>query len=186
MDDSRIIELFFERSEQAIAELSDKYGSVCSRIAQNILNDQFDSEECVNDAYLSVWNSIPPQHPNSLAAYVCSIVRNLALKKYHWNTAKKRNSTYDVALEEIAEYLPSNSYVEDELRAKELAECVNSFLDTLDRQDRIMFVRRYWHADPLDDLAGLFNTSKHYVSVRLSRIRKALRKHLIQEGYLYE
>ena len=110
MDDDRIIELFFERSEQAIVELSGKYGSVCSRIAQNILNDQLDSEECVNDAYLVVWNSIPPQRPDSLAGYVCSIVRNIALNKYHRNTAKKRNSVYDVALEEIAEYLPSGSF----------------------------------------------------------------------------
>lgn len=186
MDDSRIVELFFARSEQAIAELSNKYGSVCSRIALNILNDQLDSEECVNDAYLSVWNSIPPKHPDSLAGYVCSIVRNLALKRYHQNTAKKRNSIYDVALEEIAEYLPSKSYVEDEIQANELEECINSFLATLDRQDRIIFVRRYWYADSLDGLAGLFHTSRHYVSVRLSRIRKALRKHLIREGYLYE
>lgn len=186
MEDSRIIELFFERSEQAIAELSDKYGAVCSGIALNILNDQLDSEECVNDAYLGVWNSIPPEHPDSLAGYVCSIVRNLALKKYHQNTAKKRNSTYDVALEEIAEYLPSKSYVEDEIQANELAECINSFLATLDRQDRIMFVRRYWYSDSMDELSELFHVSKHYISVRLSRIRKALRKHLIQEGYLYE
>ena len=89
MEDDRIIELFFERSEQAIAELSRKYGTVCNRIAQNILNDRLDSEECLNDAYLSVWNSIPPQRPDSLAGYVCSFVRNLALKKYHRNTAKK-------------------------------------------------------------------------------------------------
>ncbi len=186
MEDDRIIELFFERSEQAIAELSRKYGTVCNRIAQNILNDRLDSEECLNDAYLSVWNSIPPQRPDSLAGYVCSFVRNLALKKYHRNTAKKRNSTYDVALEEIAEYLPSGSYAEDELQAKELATCINDFLDTLDRQDRIMFVRRYWYSDTLDELSDLFHSSKHYISVRLSRIRKDLRKHLIQEGYLYE
>ena len=186
MDDDRIIELFFKRSEQAIVELSGKYGSVCSRIAQNILNDQLDSEECVNDAYLVVWNSIPPQRPDSLAGYVCSIVRNIALNKYHRNTAKKRNSIYDVALEEIAEYLPSGSYVEDDIQAKGLSECINGFLDALDRQDRIMFVRRYWYSDSMDELSELFHVSKHYISVRLSRIRKALRKHLIQEGYLYE
>ena len=186
MDDNRIIELFFARSEQAIAELSSKYGFICDRIAENILNDQLDSEECVNDAYLVVWNSIPPQRPDSLACYVCSIVRNLALKKYHQNTAKKRNSIYDVALEEIAEFIPAKASVEDMLQAKELAKCINSFLNVLDPQSRIMFVRRYWHSDSMDELSELFHLSKHYISVRLSRIRKALKKHLIQEGFLHE
>ena len=113
-------------------------------------------------------------------------IPNIALNKYHRNTAKKRSSIYDVALEEIAEYLPSGSYVEDDIQAKELAACINGFLDALDRQDRIMFVRRYWYSDSMDELSELFHVSKHYISVRLSRIRKALRKHLIQEGYLYE
>ena len=93
MDDSKIIELFFERSEQAIIELSNKYGAICSKVADNILNNRLDSEECVNDAYLGVWNTIPPQRPNPLLSYVCRIVRNLALKKYHENTAQKRNSS---------------------------------------------------------------------------------------------
>ena len=100
MDDSKIIELFYERSEQAIIELSKKYGTVCTKVAKNILNDVRDTEECVNDAYLGAWNTIPPQRPNPLLSYVCRIVRNLAIKKYHANTAVKRNSIYDVALDE--------------------------------------------------------------------------------------
>ena len=100
LDDRKIIELFFERSEQAIIELSNKYGSVCSKVAFNILNNMQDTEECVNDAYLGTWNTIPPQKPDPLLSYVCRIVRNLALKKYHENTAQKRNSFYDVALDE--------------------------------------------------------------------------------------
>lgn len=182
MDDSKIIELFFERSEQAIVELSNKYGPVCIRIAENILNNRLDSEECVSDAYLGVWNTIPPQRPDPLLSYVCRIVRNLALKKYHANTAQKRNSVYDVALEEIAECLPSPASVEDEAAANETAGIINSFLETLDQQSRILFVRRCWHADSIEELAGLFNTSRHYISVRLSRIRKALRKYLAKEG----
>ena len=154
MDDSKIIELFYERSEQAIIELSHKYGTVCTKVANNILNDVRDTEECVNDAYLGAWNTIPPQNPNPLLSYVCRIVRNLAIKRYHSNTAKKRNSIYDVAL------------------------------DGLDKESRVMFVRRYWYADSISDLAQLFHTSNHNVSVRLSRIRNKLKKHLIQEGVL--
>ena len=154
MDDSKIIDLFYERSEQAIIELSQKYGTVCTKVANNILNDVRDTEECVNDAYLGAWNTIPPQNPNPLLSYVCRIVRNLAIKRYHSNTAKKRNSIYDVAL------------------------------DGLDKESRVMFVRRYWYADSISDLAQLFHTSNHNVSVRLSRIRNKLKKHLIQEGVL--
>ena len=182
MEDIQIIELFFERSEQAIVELSAKYGAVCRRVADNILNDRLDAEECVNDAYLGVWNTIPPERPDPLVSYVCRIVRNLALKKYHGNTAQKRNSTYDVALDEIAECIPSRSSVEDEVEAGEVARMIDRFLETLERPDRILFVRRYWHADSIEELAALFQRSRHYVSVRLSRIRKALGQYLKKEG----
>ena len=147
MDDSKIIELFFERSEQAIIELSNKYGAICSKVADNILNNRLDSEECVNDAYLGVWNTIPSERPNPLLSYVCRIVRNLALKKYHENTAQKRNSYYDVALDEIADCISASFSIEDEIMAKEVAGVIDDFLETLDQQSRIMFIRRYWHAD---------------------------------------
>ena len=182
LEDREIVALFFERSEQAIVELSDKYGAMCRKVAENILNDKLDSEECVNDAYLVVWNTVPPQQPDPLSSYLCSIVRNLALKKYHENTAKKRNSIYDVALEEIADCIPASYSVEDEVAAREVAELIESFLETLDRQDRILFVRRYFHADSIEDLAGLFHKSRHYISVRLSRIRKALKQYLAEKG----
>lgn len=182
MDDSRIIELFFARSEQAITELSHKYGAVCRRVAENILNDRLDAEECLNDAYLAVWNAIPPQRPDPLLSYVCRIVRNQALKRYQWNTAQKRCSVYDAALEEIAECVPSAVSVEQAVEAGEAARAVNRFLETLDRESRILFVRRCWHADSIGELAELFHLSEHAVSVRLSRIRKALRKRLEEEG----
>lgn len=182
LNDSKIIELFYERSEQAILELSQKYGSICKKIAGNILNDRRDAEECVNDAYLGVWNTIPPQNPNPLLSYVCRIVRNLAIKKYHANTAKKRNSIYDVALDELENCFPSSSSAEDEFNAIEAARIIDKFLETLDKESRIMFVRRYWHSDSITDIADLFQISKHTVSVRLSRIRARLKKHLIMEG----
>ncbi|MBQ6172913.1 MAG: sigma-70 family RNA polymerase sigma factor [Clostridia bacterium] len=150
MDDSKIIELFFERSEQAIIELSNKYGAIFSKVADNILNNRRDAEECVNDAYLGVWNTIPPQRPDPLLSYVCRIVRNLALKKYHENTAQKRNSYYDAALDEIEDCIPSSFSVENQIMAKEVAGVIDGFLETLDQQSRIMFIRRYWHADLYD------------------------------------
>ena len=182
MDDSKIIELFFERSEQAIIELSKKYGSTCRKVAENILNDKLDSEECVNDAFLGVWNTVPPQKPDPLISYVCRIVRNLALKKYHENTAQKRNSIYDVALDEISDCIPASFSVENEIEAKEVAGLIDSFLEGLDRKSRVLFVRRYWYADSIEDLSDLFNKSKHYISVRLSRIRKALKQYLTEKG----
>jgi RNA polymerase sigma-70 factor (ECF subfamily) len=182
MDDNKIIELFFARSEQAIIELSNKYGSICRKVADNVLHDRLDVEECLNDAYLGVWNSIPPQKPNPLLSYVCRIVRNLALKKYYENTAQKRNSFYDIALDEFEDCIPSSLSVEDEIEAKEVAVLINDFLETLDKPSRVMFFRRYWHADSIEDLANLFHSSKHYISVRLSRIRKSLRHYLEEKG----
>ena len=182
MDDKKIIELFYERSEQAITELSKKYGLLCEKIADNILNNHLDAEECVNDAYLAVWNTIPPQNPDSLVSYVCCIVRNQAIKKYHENTALKRNSIYDTSLDELEEVLPSSASVEGELEAKEVSAMIDRFLETLDKQSRTMFIRRYWYSDSIEEIALSFKTSKHYISVRLSRIRKALKKHLVKEG----
>ena len=182
MDDSKIIELFFKRQEQAIIELSNKYGSVCLKVAFNILNNKQDTEECVSDAYLGAWNTIPPQNPNPLLSYVCRIVRNLAIKKYHANTAAKRNSIYDVALDELENCFPSSVSVEDDFNVIETARIIDEFLATLNQKNRIMLVRRYWHSESIDDLAKLFQTSNHNISVRLSRTREKLKKYLIKEG----
>ncbi len=184
MEDREIIELFFARSEQAVAALADKYGSVLKKVARNILNDPRDAEECVNDAYLALWNAVPPARPDPLPVYACRVARNLALKKYHANAARKRNGAYDAALDELEDCLASPASVEDEVFAAETAAAVNRFLAALGQQDRVLFVRRYWYADSIEELAGRFGKSRHYISVRLSRIRKALRKHLTGEGVL--
>ena len=182
LDDREIIELFFERSEQAIMELSKKYGTICTKVAHNILNNKQDAEECVNDAYLGVWNTIPPQRPDSFISYVCRIVRNLAIKRYHFNTAVKRNSIYDVALDELEDCFPSAVSVEAEIDAKNVAREIDAFLETLEQENRVLFVRRYWHSDSIDELATLFGTSSHNISVKLSRMRKKLRNYLIRKG----
>ena len=182
MEDTAIIELFFARSESAVDELSRKYGWSCRRLAYNLLGSPEDAEECVNDAWLGVWNTIPPRRPESLYGYVCRIVRNLAITRYHANTAKKRDSRHDEVLEELAYCLPSGSTVEDEVDARETGRLINVFLGKLDNRNRIIFMRRYWYGDSIEDIAAMIGVSAHYVSVRLSRIRGRLRKYLREEG----
>ncbi len=184
LEDSKIIELFFERSEQAIIELSDKYGKRCTAIASNILNDLRDAEECVNDAYLAVWNSVPPEKPNPLLTYLCKIVRNLAIKRYRANTAKKRNSHYDIAFDELCEALKSKENIETELEEKRLSAAINGFLESLDKENRIIFVRRYYFSESISDIALLLGISNHAVSVKLSRLRERLKKRLTKEGFI--
>lgn len=184
MEDSKIISLFFARSEQAISELSNKYGKLCFHIANNILNNSEDSEECVNDAYLGAWNTIPPQRPNPLQTYICRITRNIAITRYHANTAKKRNSHYDIALEELEYCLESPQTAESGIMAKELTHLLNRYLSSLDTRSRVMFVRRYWYSESITDIANAFRMRPNTVTVQLSRMRARLRKFLIQEGYL--
>ena len=184
MDDRKIIDLFFARSEQAIDALTDKYGKLCQMIASNILGNQLDAEECVNDTYLAAWNTIPPQKPNPLRTYICKITRNIAVTRYHTNTAQKRNSHYDIALDELAECLCSAETAESHILAKELSHLLDRFLTSLDKRSRVMFVRRYWYADSVAQIARDFGMRPNSVSVQLSRIRSKLRNFLIKEGYL--
>lgn len=184
MKDEEIIALFFERSEQAITELETRYGTLCRRIALNILGNRQDAEECVNDAYLGLWNAIPPEKPHPLSGYVCRIVRNLSLKKYHANTAEKRNSSYDAALDELEDCLSAPETTESALSAKELTSLLNAFLGTLSKEDRMLFLRRYWFSDSVAELAKSFGISENNTSVRLSRIRGKLKQYLRKEGYL--
>lgn len=180
MDDRQIVSLFFERSEQAIAELSEKYGDLCLKIAGNILNDPQDAEECVNDAYLGAWNSIPPQNPNPLRSYVCRIVRNISLKRLRANSTVKRGSRFEVSLSELENCIPDNSF-EDHLSASELTAQINAFLSALNCDDRIMFIKRYWFSESLAEIADTFGITQHNVSVRLSRIRRKLHQYLNRE-----
>ena len=183
MKDEQIIELYLQRREKAVLETQAKYGSYCFCIAKNILGIKEDAEECVNDAYLGVWNTIPPNNPNPLLAYVCRIVRNLSIAKYHKNTALKRNSIYDAALDELEECLASERNVEEEISAKELSCLIDHFLDTLNQGNRVLFVRRYWYSDSITDIAMRMKLSENNVYVRLSRIRGKLKLYLKKEGY---
>ena len=184
MVDEKIIELFFERSEQAIKEVDAKYGRVYHNISYNILFDRMDAEECVNDAYLGAWNAIPPVRPNPLLTYLCKIVWNLSLKRYYMKEAIKRNSTYDVAMEELEAYLSSPNTVEAEVEAKELARIIESFLDTLSVENRVIFLRRYWFSDTYSDIAQRVGLTEKNVSVRLTRTRSKMREYLLERGVL--
>lgn len=177
MDDKQIIRLFFERSEQAITELSQKYGDLCMKIARSILNDHQDAEECVNDAYLGAWNSIPPQSPDPLRSYICRIVRNRSLKKLRANTAIKRGSRFEVSLSELEDCV-SDQTLDEQLSISELSAQIDAFLSALPKDDRVMFVKRYWFSESLSEIAAAFHITENNVSVRLSRIRVKLCQYL--------
>lgn len=180
MDDEKIIEMFFARSEQAIKELDIKYGKLCHKLAYNILGSRSDAEECVNDAYLGAWNAIPPAEPNPLQAYICKIVRNISLKLYYKREAAKRNSTYDIAMSEIEEVLPSPNTVEDEIEARELARIIEDFLETMTAENRVIFMLRYAYSDTYADIAKKVGLTEKNVSVRLSRIRQKMKQYMIE------
>lgn len=184
LEDSAIINLFFERSEQAIEALDKTYGSTVRKTAANILSDRLDVEECVNDTYLGCWNSIPPHRPDPLVSFVCRIARNQAVSRLRSQRAARRNSGLDLVLEELEEILPSDRDVEAEYMAKELASAVNRFLRDLDYGDRYLFVRRYWYADSLKDIAAAMHRRENQISVRLFRLREKLRNTLKKEGFL--
>ena len=184
MDDSKIIDLYWQRDEKAIEETDSKYGAYCRAVSMNILGVREDAEECVNDTYLAVWNAIPPQKPDPLRTFVCKIARNLAAAKYHANTAKKRNSRYDAALDELEGCFAAGSNVEEAYDAKELSEAINAFLSSLSYTDRFLFVRRYWYSDSMQDIAAMIGSTANSVAVRLYRLREKLRHYLIREGLL--
>lgn len=180
VEDEKIIELFFKRSEQAIRELDNKYGKVCHRLSHNIVNNRQDAEECVNDAYLGAWNAIPPEKPNPLLTYICKIVRNISLKIYYRKEAAKRSSTYTVAMEEIEACIADPNTVETEVEARELARIIESFLDTLTVENRVIFMRRYWFSDSCKEIAEFVGLTEKNISVRLSRIRQKMKEYLIE------
>lgn len=182
MEDEKIIALFEMRSERALTELDTKYGRVCRNVSHNILHCDEDVEECVNDAYLGVWNAIPPEHPNPLVTFVCRIVRNISLSRYAHRKTQKRCSVHDLCLHELDECVPAPDTVEASLDATELTQYIDEFLDTLGSTDRIAFVRRYWFFDDYPALAHRLGMTQGAVRVRLTRVRKRLKEFLEQRG----
>lgn len=183
MDDASIIELFRERDEKALAELKGKYDRLCCYVAGNVLSQREDVEECVNSAYYAVWNNIPPDSPDDLKTYLCRIVRNIAINRFKYNTAEKRNSAFTVSLEEISECVPART---DGVSDGALAEAISRFLKRLDDRHRKVFVRRYWYGDALSAIAERYGLNERTVATYLFRTRKQLKAFLQKEGYYYE
>lgn len=185
MEDREIIDLFFARSERAIVELSYKYGGVCRKVSFQILNNLEDVEECVNDAYLGVWNSIPPSRPDPLIAYVCRITKNVSLNKLRHRQALKRSHFAEIPLSEIESLeggIPAAENVEEQWSQEELNQSIDCFLRKLDQKSRVMFVKRYWFSQSTQSIAQEFGMRENSVTVKLFRIREKLRKHLEKEG----
>ena len=181
VSDISIIELFNSRSEKAVSALAEKYGKLCKGISFNILSNKEDSEECVNDTYLKVWNSIPPTKPDNLMAYVCRVARNIALDKLRYNLRGKRSGKTDTLLSELSECIPSRENVE-ESADDTLKSAINTFLCSLSERDRKIFVRRYFFCDDIKSIAKLCEISETNVTTVLNRTRNNLKKYLSDNG----
>ena len=186
MEDQKIIDLFFQRSEDALAQTKEKYGDLCGWIACNMLSSPEDAEECVNDAMLALWNTIPPERPVMLGAYAARITRNLARNRLVYNKAQKRSEAVAVSLGELEACLAGRDDVQHQVEQKELTEAIEAFLHTLDEDSRNIFLRRYWFFDSVEQIAAGMGLSRSKVKMRLLRTRNKLRSYLIQEGYLDE
>ena len=183
MEDGKIIDLYWARSQQAIAESERKYGPYCHTIARRILDRIEDAEECVNDTWLHAWNAMPPQRPGILSAFFGKLTRNLSLDRWRrLRAAKRGGSQVEVALHELEDCIPDHSSPEENLEAEETAAIISAFLRSQPEVDRALFVRRYFSLEPLSDLAGRFGMSTGQVKSKLHRMRNKLRLELEKEG----
>lgn len=183
VDDKTIIQHYWDRDECAITETDEKYGSYCRSIANNILSDREDTQECVNDTYLKTWNTIPPQWPRVLPAFLGRIVRNLAINMYERNNAVKRGGGQPVlVLHELEECIPDRA-MDIECDENELGEIIDSFLGLLSSKNRKIFVMRYWYTESVRNISECMKMSENSVSAVLKRLRKKLRKYLAEKGF---
>ena len=183
MQDYEIVDLYWARSENAITETNVKYGAYCRKIAMNIVNSVEDSEECINDTYLSAWNTMPEERPELLGSYLAAIIRNHALTLYRKTHSIKRGAGQTaLALDELTEVAGSSS-TEDMVDMTLLSEHINGFLSGLSNNDRIVFIRRYFYMDPLTDIADKLSMTESAVKSLLFRLRTKLKDYLTQEGY---
>jgi RNA polymerase sigma-70 factor (ECF subfamily) len=184
MEDKRIVDLYWMRSESAISETDKKYGKYCRYIAERILESEEDAREVQNDTYLQVWNTVPPERPNSLRAYLGAICRNLSLNRYEASRAQKRGGEVSLALDELSECIADREEQNDV--NERLCELLDSFLATLPKRTRRVFLRRYWYASSISEIAKDYGMSENNVTVMLYRTRKALAQLLQKEGFLNE
>ena len=185
MEDCQIIELYWQKNADAIAETSRKYGDYCFTIADHILHSAEDSEECVNDTWLHAWNAIPPQRPNRFRMFLAKITRGLSVNRFNARRAEKRGGGEIVlVLDELEDCLAGGADVEAAYEAKELEECIRRFVRGLPERDGNVFVRRYFFTEPVAVIARRYGLTENNVAVILSRARKKLKLRLVEEGYL--
>ena len=175
MDDAKIVQLYWDRNEQAIPATADKYGRYCTSIAKNILGNNEDAEECVNDTYLNAWNSMPPHRPSILSTFLGKIVRNLSFNRYKHNTADKRGGgELPVVLEELSDLA---------FDQKELTKAIDTFLDSLSPEKRSIFISRYWYTDSISEIAVRNDMNDGAISMTLNRLRLKLHNYLLERGF---
>ena len=182
MEDRNIIELYFNRDEQALEETGKKYKNYCYSIAYRILNSKEDAEECVNDTLMAAWNSIPPQKPERLSLFLAAAVRNISVKKFRFKTAQKRGGNETVsALDEIYEFVASKDTPEKEVETQELANILDSFIRTLKHEERCFFIRRYWYMYSVAEISKEYSCTESKVKMKLKRTRDKLYELLQKE-----
>lgn len=181
MNDHEIIELYFSRDEEAIKQTDLKYGRLCRQISYNILNNQEDAEECVHDAYIGVWNAIPPTRPNHLLSFICKITRNQSLKRLESMTRQKRSQGILVSLDELAEILPDES-VDDGASDEEIGKLISDFLRSEKEDVRNVFIRKYFFFDSIGEIAKRYDFTESKVKNMLYRTRMKLKDFLIRQG----
>ena len=185
--DSQIIQLYWNRDSQAISASMYRYGAYCFSIANGILDNAQDAEECVNDTWLRAWNAIPPTRPTVLKVFFAKITRHLSFDRYKARKSLKRGGgNIPLVLEELAECIADESVVENQVNAKELGQVINQFVASLSEHEQHLFVRRYFFAEPIHVIAERCNMNENRINVTLSRVRKRLRNHLSKEGYFNE
>lgn len=180
MDDRLIIDLLFSRSEKAIAALIEKYENICRKVSSNILRDRRDIEECINDTWLGVWNTVPPEHPDPLSAYVVRIVKNCSMRRQKYLNAQKRNINLEQPLEEMKDFLPN--IIRDDEDSELIIHTLNSFLEGLKQKDRLLFVKRYWYFETIEDIANELGISQRNSRTKLFRLRNKFKALLESEG----
>lgn len=185
MKDSQIVELYWNRDERAIRETSTRYGRYCYAIADNILHDPEDAEECVNDTWMRAWNAMPPQRPGRLRMFLAKITRNLSFDRFQARRAQKRGGgEMPLVLEELEECLPSRDDVEGEVQARELERAVSEFLRVLPERECSVFLRRYFFVETVSQIGRRYGLKEGHVLVILSRTRQKLREFLRKEEYV--
>ena len=182
VEDGAIIELYWQRDQQAITASDQKYGGLCRSLSQNILDSREDAEECVNDTWHRAWITMPPQRPGSLGAYLARITRNLSIDRWRSRRSQKRGAGMEALVLELEDCVPAVPSAEAEFEAREVAAAIDRWLDTLGREDRAAFVRRYWYAERVDELARQFGCTPQQMAGRLFRLRGGLRRALEREG----